>query len=201
MNSLILATDVVRHFVRTELLRWPERYEWSLQGFGMLRTYLSPDVRLHVWDPEYRVEDVSDIHDHPWHFESLIVSGSIENRRYHVIEGEPTHSRGRIVCGPKPAEHGAKDIENVRLEQWSEGTYHAGDSYRMQADELHASFPSPGSVSIIRRTKANKDPDRALVYWPLGKSWVSAEPGPAPPGVVRRITQRALDCWTPKGAT
>ena len=194
-----LTVEVLRHFVRTELLRWPERYEWSIQGFGMLRTYLSADVRLHVWDPENRVEDVSDIHDHPWHFESLIVSGSVENRRFRVVEGAPTHSRGRIVCGPKPVQHGAQDVTHVRLEQWCEGVFRVGDSYRMQADELHASIPSPGSVSIIRRTKAEKDPDRAFVYWPVGKEWVSAEPRSAPHGVVRRITQRALDAWSEKG--
>lgn len=194
-----LAVEALRHLVRNDVLAFPERREWSVQGFGMFRTYLTPDVRLHVWDPEYRVEDVSVIHDHPWHFESLIVSGSIENRRFRVAEGEPTHSRGRIMCGTKPVEHGAQDVTHVRLEQWCEGVFHVGDSYKMQADELHASIPSPGAVLIIRRTKADKDPDRALVYWPLGGEWVSAEPRPATAGIVRRITQRALDCWVEKG--
>jgi hypothetical protein len=196
----MIATDALIHLVRTDVLEHPERREWSLQGFGMLRTYLSPDLRLHVWDPDFRVESVSDIHDHPWHFESLVLSGSIENRRYLLVKASATrpasHNQGRILCGPKPSEHGAKDVKPVLLEQWCEGVFRPGDVYRMQADELHASFPSPGAVTLIQRTKANKDPDRAFVYWPIGGEWVSAEPRPATLAEVRRITRHALDCWS-----
>jgi hypothetical protein len=34
-------------------------YKWSLQGFGMLRLYLSKDVRMHVWHPDFAVKKVS----------------------------------------------------------------------------------------------------------------------------------------------
>jgi hypothetical protein len=194
----MIATDALTHLVRTDVLEFPERHEWSLQGFGMLRTYLAPDLRLHVWDPDYRVPSVSDIHDHPWHFESIVLAGTIENRRYRVAtvgQNRPSHHRGRIVCGPNPVEHGAKDVTEVCLEQWCEGVFKPGDMYRMQADELHASFPSPGAVTLIQRTKANKDPERAFVYWPLGSEWVSAEPRPATHAEVKRITRRSLACW------
>lgn len=190
-----IATNALTHLVR-ELLQFPERRDWSLQGFGMLRTYLAPELRLHIWDPEYRVESVSDIHDHPWHFESIILSGHVENRRYRVsTDGVSTHHRGRIVCGPNPSEHGPKTVEPVRLDQWCEGVFRPGETYRMHADELHASFPSPGAVTLIDRAKANKDPDRAFVYWPLGTQWVSAEPRPATHDEVMRITSYALECW------
>ena len=196
----MIATDALTHLIRTDVLEYPERHEWSLQGFGMLRTYLAPNLRLHVWDPDYRVESVSDIHDHPWHFESIVLSGTIENRRYRAIHAHgaapPTHLRGRIVCGPNPIEHGACDVTTVLLEQWCEGVFRPGDVYRMQADELHASFPSPGAVTLIQRTKADKDPERAFVYWPLGTEWVSAEPRPATRVEVKRITRRALERWS-----
>lgn len=196
----MIATNAVMHLVRTGVLEHPERHEWSLQGFGMLRTYLSPDLRLHVWDPDYRTPSVSDIHDHPWHFESIVLSGIIENRRYRVFHPHdalpPSHHRGRIMCGPNPTEHGAKDVTEVRLAQWCEGVYRAGDVYRMRADELHASLPSPGAVTLIQQTKADKDPERAYVYWPIGSGWVSAEPRPATSEEVQRITRRALDSWT-----
>lgn len=192
----MIAYDALAHLVRTDVLAFPERHEWSVQGFGMLRTYLSPDLRLHIWDLDYRVSSVSDIHDHPWHFESIVLSGTIENRRYHIKQGaESTHHRGRIVCGPNPVEHGAKDVEPVGLEQWCEGIFKPGDTYRMRADELHASIPSPGTVTLIQRTKADKDPERAFVYWPLGTEWVSAEPRPATRAEVRKITQQALYRW------
>lgn len=194
----MIAVDALAHLIRTDILEFPERHEWSIQGFGMLRTYLAPDLRLHVWDPDFRVQDVSDIHDHPWNFESIVLSGSIENRRYRIrpSDATPTHWQGRIVCGPNPVEHGAKDIRSVHLEQWCEGIFRPGDTYKMQADELHASIPTPGCVTLIQRTKADKDPERAFVYWPLGTNWISAEPRPATPSEWRRITRRALDCWS-----
>lgn len=193
----MIATDALMHLVRTDVLAHPQRREWSIQGFGMLRTYLSPDLRLHIWDSDYRVESVSDIHDHPWHFESTVLSGTIENRRYRALPNTfpPSHHRGRIVCGPNPAEHGPKEVASVRLEQWCEGVYRPGDTYSMQADELHASFPSPSAVTLIKRTKADKDPDRAYVYWPIGSEWVSAEPRPATTDEVKRIINRALNRW------
>ena len=194
----MIATDALAHLVRTDVLKYPDRHEWSLQGFGMLRTYLGPDLRLHIWDPDFRVEAVSDIHDHPWHFESIVLSGWIENRRYCIKEGSPftSHNQGRIICGPNPAERGPKDVKPVLLHQWCEGVFRPGDVYRMQADELHASFPSPGAVTLVQRAKANKDPELAFVYWPIGSEWVGAEPRPATRDEVRRITQRALDCWS-----
>ena len=61
-----------------EILRRPHGYKWSLQGFGMLRLYLSDNIRLHVWTTEHRVENVSDIHDHPWDFISTVLFGQLK---------------------------------------------------------------------------------------------------------------------------
>ena len=195
----MISTDALIHLVRSDVLVHPGRREWTVQGFGMLRTYLAPNLRLHVWDPDFRVESVSDIHDHPWHFESIVLSGTIENRRYRVVdasmEKEPTHLRGNIVCGPRPSERGTRDVRPVALARWCEGVFGPGDVYRMRADELHASLPSPGAVTLIQRTPADKDPDRAYVYWPIGGEWVGAEPRAATEEEIFRITRRALECW------
>jgi len=55
---------LVRH-----LLRHPETAEWSIQGLGMLRTYLGQVkdrvIRVNVWDNRYRLPNVAPIHDHP----------------------------------------------------------------------------------------------------------------------------------------
>ncbi len=60
----------------------PEAFEWSLQGFGMLRLYLSKEVRLHVWDDRYAVKNVTTIHTHPWHFRSTVLFGELTDVLY-----------------------------------------------------------------------------------------------------------------------
>src|SRR5882672_1685770 len=57
-------------------------YEWSIQGFGMLRTNISEYLRLHIWDSRCRVDDVSDIHTHPWNFSSTVIAGWLTNNVY-----------------------------------------------------------------------------------------------------------------------
>ena len=49
-----------RLWVRT-LLSKPLGFDWSIQGFGMIRLYLSPNLRLHIWNSRGRVKNVSDI--------------------------------------------------------------------------------------------------------------------------------------------
>lgn len=63
----------------------PQTRNWSLQGFGFLRSYLSSELRLHVWDSRYRVKNVSGIHTHPWDFDSYIVAGELHQFRYKEV--------------------------------------------------------------------------------------------------------------------
>ena len=98
--------DVIRLLV-ADILEFPERHDWTLQGFGMLRAYLSSEIRLHVWSAAHRVEGVSDIHNHPWDFESMVVCGNMENTLYRVAPGHLQHHlQGKILCGAGPAVRG-----------------------------------------------------------------------------------------------
>jgi hypothetical protein len=40
-----------------QILANPFDYKWTIQGFGMLRTYLDSEhsERLHIWDPDIAV--------------------------------------------------------------------------------------------------------------------------------------------------
>jgi hypothetical protein len=170
----------------------PHGFEWSLQGFGMLRMYLSPEIRLHVWSTQHVVPEVSVIHDHPWDFESEIVWGKIRDVGYQqatVYDDAPTHHGAVIKCGPGGGLCGA--TRDVRLVMVHNKLYTKGMRYSRRADELHESRPEHGTVTIItRRFKA--DAEHARVYYPLGTSWVSAEPRAATSVEVEQITQAAL---------
>jgi hypothetical protein len=202
-----VVVETLVHLVKG-LLKNPTKLGWSLQGMGMLRTYLSREIRLHVWDSRFRVKDVSDIHDHPWDFESLVICGIVCNTRYEVRRAEAsfdedapgwphsnaTHHEGRIICGPAPSVKGAQDICAVRLAAKPDEVLGAGDSYRMKADEVHRTTYENGTVTVCRRV-FREDTEHARIYWPLGLEWVSAEPRAATAEEVTSICGEALRNW------
>lgn len=176
------------------ILAHPGGHQWSLQGFGMLRLYLSKNTRLHVWNSNFAVPNFSPIHDHPWDFSSLIIVGEIRQHRYIKLSRmmpamceEFLHTK--IKCGPGggPVEDRA---DPIYLRRGPLETYRPGDVYEQKAHELHESLPVDGTVTIISRDFL-ADAEHATVAWRSGP-WVSAEPRPATPAEVHGITQRAL---------
>lgn len=189
--------NVVPALVAT-ILRAPHEHEWSIQGFGMLRLYLTKAIRLHIWDPSRAVESVTTIHDHPWNFTSHVVCGLMTDRVYRRIgddewpaNGRPkTHREERIVCGPGGGSMGA--IREVRLEKTTTTHVRAGECYSRRAEELHESGAMAGTVTIVERTfMANTE--HALVYAPIGQPWVSAEPRRATREEVEHFVTLARD--------
>jgi hypothetical protein len=174
------------------ILEAPLGRKWSLQGLGMLRLYLSPDVRLHVWSSEHRTPNVSEIHDHPWHFRSDVISGRMRNQRYREAGDGFPYFGAAIQCGAGACMR--ETPQPVRLQSGPVEEYGPGESYSQRAHELHRSDPAPGTVTIITRVVAG-DPERARVYWPVGE-WVDAAPRPATDAEVLAICGLALERWT-----
>lgn len=195
-----MTTATITRSAVLDIFRNPTRRVWSIQGLGMLRTYLDDEesVRLHIWNPRAAVKDVSTIHDHPWDFTSRIISGRITNVIYEEVEdhrnlfGEQ-YQTSDLICGV-----GGGLVEGttrtVRLARKSVETYTSGMSYSQDAEEVHESFPSQGAVSIITRTFRPQNRDVAKVAWKTG-DWVSAEPRPATLGEIIDFTGQALLHW------
>lgn len=162
-----------------DILDNPFALTWTIQGFGMLRAYLdSAEVhRLHIWDTETAVPEVSVIHDHPWDFNSRIHRGTVINQRYLLDAGgafvQPIQT-AKIKTG-----EGGGIVSGVRTALLAElpfETYLPGDTYHMDAPELHESIPSRGAVTVIsRKFHTTRDDQFATVCWRSG-DWVSAEP-------------------------
>lgn len=160
--------------------------EWSVQGFGMLRTYLDKEARfrLNIWDKSLAVPNVSIVHDHPWSFTSWIVSGFMVNQRYRESLYGPLFKWANIVPGPD----GGMDRDSgglVRLDCCMQEHYAPGDSYVQRADEVHASFPEDGCITINDRVRIGAD--KARVFWPAHTEWVDAKPRPPTIKEFRRI--------------
>lgn len=138
------------------ILETPDAHRWTLQGLGMLRLYLSDALRLHVWDPRCAAPGASAVHDHPWDFSSLIVSGALTNRLLLEVPGleaaaDATHLVSRLHCG---AGGGLVDRPiRTRLVVGSVRRYEAGQLYSQVATDVHETSPDPGTddgVELVR---------------------------------------------------
>lgn len=218
MSTQFNIVETMRALAKTVLLG-AHAYDWTMQGFGMLRihiparktiTYVGgahdgprnlPDVdyRLNVWCSRYRARKVSLIHDHPWSFQSVVLSGKMRNVRFRVVKPDELvffpfavkHIVGRIQPGPGGGMLSSEAPVFLNAEQ----PYHLGqgDTYAQEADEVHLSDPDDGCVSLnVRRREG---PDTARVFWPAGESWVSAEPRVATPAEVADVVGEALEGW------
>jgi hypothetical protein len=164
---------------------------WSIQGFGMLRAYLSKETRLHIWHSSGKVDNVSTIHDHPWDFDSYVIAGQITDVVYREKENtDPfTHVKQRIRCGEGGC---ALDQQFLaRLAIVESRTYFPGEMYSRKATDLHESIPADGTITLIRR-RFNEDTEHAWVCFPIGTEWVSAEPRKATPEEVERFVGAGL---------
>jgi hypothetical protein len=186
-------TASFRALIQDMLLR-AETLEWSLQGMGMFRHYLSRDVRLHVWDMRFMAAEVSTIHTHPWDFTSEVLSGLVVDRLYAREDGVfYTHHEQRIVCGPGGG-CTADPPKPTRLGLPVEHPYPAGEVYVRRAEEIHETVARPGTVTVIHR-RFKEDTEHASVFYRLDRTWVSAEPRRATLDEVRSMAKLALDRW------
>jgi hypothetical protein len=195
MNDHRVTKATIKH-----LLEHPDGIEWTLQGFGMLRCYLEPELRLYVCDARYKADNVSELRTYPWDFHSLVVAGRVENSRYVEIEPDdpqrPSHIAARsylrqtIRCGEGGGLVG--EPEQVYLTELPTERFEEGETYSQLAEEIHASRPEDGTVTVIER-RFREDAEHAYVYYE--GEWVTAEPRPASAEEVAEITGHALAEW------
>lgn len=131
-----------------------ENKEWTIQGFGFLRTYFGFPInpkryRLNLWDHQFTVPNVSTIHDHPWDFKSIIIAGEFANQRYNMETNSynPTHSYATMKTGVG----GKLDFSTTKtcaLYPKNEELYFHGDTYQQLANEIHETKFVDGSVTL-----------------------------------------------------
>jgi len=199
MKEFNIDFDPTRALVHKILLA-PHGHLWTLQGFGMLRTYLADDIRLHIWDDRYKVKGVSEIHDHPWHFKSHIVVGSLINWKYREVkstsDGNPVLLTKRTI---KPGEGlqslGDEPVWLTRDPTTPHGCveYIEGEFYEQSADEIHHTDCQRGTVTLVKRQRVGEDIAH-VYFWPT-RGFVSAEPRKATRTEVNDITDYCLRTW------
>lgn len=204
LASDMTSQDFLQEIV-LNILRDPLKHDWSLQGLGMLRTYISPELRLHVWDPRFKFAEVSEMHTHPWNFHSIVIAGEVRNTRFvevgddDFLQNAGLVNRQQIFCGVGGGLCN-ETLRQVRLRELEAEVYGSGETYNQLADEIHVSAPAAGTVTLVHREIIG-DADHAFVFWPVGEDWVTAEPRPATPEEIEAICSNALITWFPALST
>lgn len=180
------------------ILEHADSYEWSVQGLGMLRLYLGDEYRLHIWHRDLQVEGVTEIHDHPWGFNSQVIVGGICNHRYEFFTDGIKHlaqpyTRGELFCGTGGGLTGV--MVHGLLFKKAEDEYYEGQYYKQKYDEIHRTDFIDGTVTLIQRDFSQEDKDHAHVFWKIGEQFVSAEPRPATKEEVFKTVKAALERW------
>lgn len=177
-----------------------DRRQWTVQGFGFLRTYFGPPAqpkrfRLNLWHTRFTVPNVSTIHDHPWDFTSVIVAGKFGNQRYGArgtsSQDSPTHHFTTIKTG----EGGGlekSEVRDVTLVPYHREHFVPGDVYGQKADEIHETLFADGTVTLNERVG---DTEHARVFWPFGSNWVDAIPRVATRNEVSDTVLYSLREW------
>lgn len=171
----------------------PHWFEWTTQGFGMVRCYLDPDHewRLNIWHTGLH-NGASLIHDHPWDFTSWVLAGVLQNRRY-TIQDDPFgswHQWGIITPGPGNGTISHGGI--VRLTSTgSMETYRSGEMYSQKANEIHETAFRDGTVTLNRRRRVGED--KARIFWPVGTEWVNANVHDASVAEIRLAVDAAME--------
>lgn len=162
----------------------------------MMRTYLSDEIRLHIWDKSLKIPSATPLHDHPWHLDSHIVVGELRQNRFSIVQrGIPNaeeFNTTTIKCDAGACT--LTDTIQVMLRKKPLEVYREGEEYRQRKNEIHQSFPVDGTVTLVTR-KFTADRDSARVFWQGTGAFISAEPRPAIAVEVEIITKRSLDLW------
>ena len=166
-----------------KILENPFLYNWEYQGFGMIRIYLDKDIRLQIWSNDYKINNVTDIHTHPWDFKSLIVQGQLINNIYAELPYEDKFkytdnelfNKCLIETGDKAY---VMESKKIILNKHISNIYKEGETYYHNKDIPHNIEFINGTITLL--TKYNKNQNSlAYSYVKLDNVWVSAAPRPA----------------------
>lgn len=182
------------------ILNEARQYDWTLQGFGMLRLH-HKDFRLHVWDSRFKVPGVSVIHDHKqWALKSTILAGELHNYRFieyggvdPIVPPSEEYNKFTILAGVGGGPTSESRVERTWLYRNNPEILLPGMTYTQDPDEIHESRPIDGTVTLMQKVPTGTH--EARVFWPAGGEWVSAEPRAATPAEVREIVGNALETY------
>ena len=173
-----------------QVMENPFNYEWELQGFGMLRTYIDKNTRLQIWLKEFIVPNITDVHTHPWDFESFIYQGQITNhcwRESSKLDGV-SFDRCLILTGEKAY---VKERTQVILKVIGNQKYTRGMVYSHEKNIPHRIDFVDGTITILTKSNIREDSLAYSYVMGIGNEWVSAAPRLATKNEIKKFIDAA----------
>lgn len=201
-----------------DILKNPLNYKWEVQGLGMLRTYLDDNTRFQIWNKDLIVEDVTDVHTHPWDFISVILQGKITNHIYKELAEPVDKSKKYFRCLITTGEDAyVKEKQEVYLSKLGKYPYYKGTFYVHKKHIPHKIKFKDGTITVLNKINKNgecvyekyvkytdnhiivlgqdKKSSEAYTYVKDGKEWVSAMPRPAKEHEIYDTIKKAWECY------
>jgi len=169
------------------ILQHAEEFPWRMQDIGLMSLRLDDrrEYRLHIWDPGCYIAEPP-IHDHPYDFTSTIIAGELTNTRYEEDSAGDEYVRFRY----SPGAEDERRSDSVRLSSTAT-VFTEGNQYCQLAQELHASWQQPGTVTAIRCSWVEA-PELTICVRDEG-SWPSAQGRDATGEEIKSFTAKALE--------
>ncbi len=170
-------------------------FPWTVSGLGMMRTYITETMKIHVWHSSLLVENVTLHHNHPWAFESTVIAGKVMDSTFtlhdDVVEMGHIYREVTLDVGKPGGNNMIDEGRHVWLVADEPTTLNPGDSYKHKPEDIHFVNFVDGSVTLIDKHMGDVE-DHAKVYVPTGEKWVDAKPRKATPSQAEYVARIAL---------
>lgn len=131
---------------------------WECHGLGMAKKYLTPEIRLHVWDRRFRHVGrwTESIHAHRWDLWSVVLHGHLIQQEVVAVDAPFDGAYVEWEVGnrmsPDPTGLFLKSGRKLGLHilDFKVG---AGYAYTMPQGSFHRTDAVDGTVALMRREK------------------------------------------------
>lgn len=139
---------------KAEILKILQKTNPHYFGLGFIQCKINQYERIHLYHPDLMpiVNIEEEVHNHRYDFESTILSGKINNKKYSFIESKnnPTHFLQNESCNENIKTENKDNLYGtVKLisEQW----VNAGETYGMKFNEFHT-FQTDKCITYLKRS-------------------------------------------------
>lgn len=140
------------------------KYRWECHGLGMAFAYLTPDVRLHVWDKRFRHPGRWDesIHSHRWALWSTVLHGSLIQQEFEPVDAvmDGTHVEWSVANSTWADPHALVIVNGRKLTlRQANVRVSSGEYYSMLGGNprFHRTEALDGTVTLMRRNPETKN--------------------------------------------
>lgn len=171
LEDLLHGRHPTHRAVRAALLQGKLKPRYH-NGIGFAQVYLTPDVRLHIWHPEFPSEPqpFGCRHSHRFDFESTILHGAVIHT---TLEQKSTHYGGGFFnrYSVQPAHLGAAEPQveefGVDVSIRAVQVFYAGETYKFPKGVFHESAGHGVTATLMR--KHDQDETHAFILAPVGQ--------------------------------